>query len=185
MPAAAAQTKPQSDRDILTALNTDYINSVQHSDVKRFDEILSDDFHCSNPDGSLVDRAAFLKQTAKPVAIRNLKRRGCNRPHHRRLRGDPCAHRLHQAGRHAGRRPIHRWLHEDRRTMACGVCARHAALNAPFAVTRSFPSPACGRGSPRSGGERALTFSRPSPASRQALGTLSPLRGERVKKARG
>lgn len=73
MPAAAAQTKPQSDHDILTALNTDYINSVQHSDVKRFDEILSADFYCSHPDGSLVDRAAFLKQTAQPVAIKNLR----------------------------------------------------------------------------------------------------------------
>jgi hypothetical protein len=41
--------------------------------VQRFDEILSDDFHCSNPDGSLVDRAEFLKQTAKPVTISNLK----------------------------------------------------------------------------------------------------------------
>ena len=73
MPATAARTASQSDHDILFALNTDYINSVQHSDVKRFDEILSDDFYCSNPDGSLVDRAAFLAQTAKPVAIRNLK----------------------------------------------------------------------------------------------------------------
>ena len=73
MPAAAALEKPQSDHDILTALNTDYINSVQHSDVKRFDEILGPDFYCSNPDGSLVDRAAFLKQTAKPIAIKNLK----------------------------------------------------------------------------------------------------------------
>ena len=73
MPAAAAQEKPQSDHATLAALNTDYINSVQHSDVKRFDEILSDEFYCSNPDGSLVDRAAFLKQTAKPVAIKNLK----------------------------------------------------------------------------------------------------------------
>jgi ketosteroid isomerase-like protein len=63
----------QSDHDILDALNTDYINSVQHSDVKRFDEILAPEFYCSNPDGSLVDRAAFLKQTAQPVAIRNLK----------------------------------------------------------------------------------------------------------------
>jgi ketosteroid isomerase-like protein len=73
MPAAAAQEKPQSDHATLAALNTDYINSVQHSDVKRFDEILGPDFYCSNPDGSLVDRAAFLTQTAKPVAIRNLK----------------------------------------------------------------------------------------------------------------
>ena len=72
MPAAAAQTA-QSDHDILMALNTDYINSVQKSDVKRFDEILSDEFYCSNPDGSLIDRAAFLKQTAQPAAIKNLK----------------------------------------------------------------------------------------------------------------
>lgn len=60
------------DIDDLTALNKDYVDSVQHSDVKRFDEILAPDFYCSNPDKSLVDRAAFLKQTAKPVTIRNL-----------------------------------------------------------------------------------------------------------------
>lgn len=69
----AAALRSASDRDILDALNTDYINSVQRSDVKRFDEILSDDFYCSNPDGSLVDRAAFLAQTAKPVTISDLK----------------------------------------------------------------------------------------------------------------
>ena len=69
---AAAQRVAQSDHDILVALNTDYINSVQHCDVKRFDEILAPDFHCSNPDGSLVDRAGFLAQTAKPIAITGL-----------------------------------------------------------------------------------------------------------------
>jgi ketosteroid isomerase-like protein len=72
MPATALRAT-QSDHDILAQLNTDYINSVQHSDVKRFEEILSDEFYCSNPDGSLVDRAAFLKQTAKPVTISNLR----------------------------------------------------------------------------------------------------------------
>ena len=56
----------------LTALNRDYVASVQNCDVKRFDEILAPDFYCSNPDKSLVDRAAFLQQTAKPIAIRNL-----------------------------------------------------------------------------------------------------------------
>ena len=61
------------DIDELTALNRDYVASVQHSDVKRFDEILADDFYCSNPDKSLVDRAGFLGQTAIPVAIRNLE----------------------------------------------------------------------------------------------------------------
>jgi len=55
------------------ALNRDYITSVQTSDVRRFDEILADDFLCTNPDGSLVNRAGFLKQTARPVAISNLQ----------------------------------------------------------------------------------------------------------------
>ena len=62
-----------NDLDELTALNHDYVASVQNSDVKRFDEILSHDFYCSNPDKTLVDRAAFLQQTAKPVAIKNLR----------------------------------------------------------------------------------------------------------------
>ena len=61
-----------NDLDVLTKLNDDYIQSVQHSNVKRFEEILSDDFLCSNPDGTLIDRKAFLQQTAKPVTIRNL-----------------------------------------------------------------------------------------------------------------
>jgi len=61
-----------SDIEILTALNRDYIRSVQRSDVKRFDEILAADFRCSNPDGSLIDRAGFLAQTARPVTIANL-----------------------------------------------------------------------------------------------------------------
>jgi ketosteroid isomerase-like protein len=66
------------DIDELTALNRDYINSVQNSDVKRFDEILADDFYCSNPDKSLVDRSGFLKQTAIPLTIRNLEAHDVN-----------------------------------------------------------------------------------------------------------
>ena len=61
------------DLDALTKLNQDYVDSVQNCDVKRFDEILAEDFYCTNFDKSLVDRAAFLKQTAIPVKIRNLK----------------------------------------------------------------------------------------------------------------
>src|SRR6266853_7032955 len=60
------------DIDELTALNRDYVASVQNSDVKRFHEILAADFYCSNPDKSLVDRAGFLKQTAVPVTIKDL-----------------------------------------------------------------------------------------------------------------
>ena len=62
-----------NDIDKLTALNRDFVASAQNSDVRRFDEILAPEFYCSNPDKSLVDRAAFLEQTAKPVAIKNLQ----------------------------------------------------------------------------------------------------------------
>jgi ketosteroid isomerase-like protein len=71
----AAPAAAKTDLDELHQLNRDYINSVQTMDVKRFDEILSDDFVCSNPDGSMVDRAAFLQQTARPIAISGLEAR--------------------------------------------------------------------------------------------------------------
>ncbi|HEY7031924.1 MAG TPA: nuclear transport factor 2 family protein [Thermomicrobiales bacterium] len=68
-----SDTAVGSDLDTLRDLNRDYVRSVQTSDVRRFEEILADDFTCSNPDGSLVDREAFLGQTARPVAISNLE----------------------------------------------------------------------------------------------------------------
>src|SRR3954469_23093661 len=61
-----------NDIEQLTALNRDYVASVQNCDVERFDQILARDFYCSNPDKSLVDRSGFLKQTAVPVTIKNL-----------------------------------------------------------------------------------------------------------------
>src|SRR5438270_8656963 len=70
MPDSATST---ADLDILTRLNRDYIRSVQNGDVRRFDEILAPDFRCSNPDGSLLDRAGFLAQTARPVTISDLE----------------------------------------------------------------------------------------------------------------
>jgi ketosteroid isomerase-like protein len=78
--AAVKESAPSmaNDLELLTKLNDDYIQSVQHSNVKRFDEILSDDFLCSNPDGTLIDRKAFLQQTARPVTIRNLKAHDVN-----------------------------------------------------------------------------------------------------------
>ena len=61
-----------TDREVLEGLNRDYIAAVQNSDVKRFGEILSDDFLNTNPDGSLVDKAGFLKQIAPPAKIKDL-----------------------------------------------------------------------------------------------------------------
>jgi hypothetical protein len=40
-----------SDLEILRRLNTDDVNSVQHGDVRRFDEILAGDFLCTSADG--------------------------------------------------------------------------------------------------------------------------------------
>jgi ketosteroid isomerase-like protein len=62
-----------NDIDEITALNPDFVASAQNSDVRRFDEIRAPEFYFSNPDKSLVDCAAFLEQTAKPVAIKNLQ----------------------------------------------------------------------------------------------------------------
>ncbi len=57
----------------LEELNRNYIRSVQESDVEWFDSHLAGDFRCSNPDGTIVDRAGFLVQTEKPVTISNLR----------------------------------------------------------------------------------------------------------------
>jgi ketosteroid isomerase-like protein len=67
-----------SDVATLLALNDDYIRSVQTSDATRFGEILADDFLCSLPDGSLIDRNTFLTQIAAPAKIANLQAHDVN-----------------------------------------------------------------------------------------------------------
>ncbi len=62
-----------TDLDALLECNRDYITAVQMSDVRWFDESLADDFLCSNPDGSLIDKERFLEQTARPVGITDLE----------------------------------------------------------------------------------------------------------------
>ena len=74
----ATTTASRSDLENLEALNRDYISSVQASDVRRFDQILSENFLCTNPDGTIVDREGFLKQTARPVGISNLQAHDVN-----------------------------------------------------------------------------------------------------------
>lgn len=59
--------------DTLAQLNRNYVRSVQESDVRWFDENLSEDFLNTNPDCSLVDRAGFLAQIAPPCAVSNLR----------------------------------------------------------------------------------------------------------------
>lgn len=61
-----------ADVELLTRLNAGYIRSVAGSDVDWFTEHLSADFLNTNPDGGLVDKAAFLEQIAPPSAVPDL-----------------------------------------------------------------------------------------------------------------
>jgi ketosteroid isomerase-like protein len=71
--AAATRTDAASDLDLLHDLNHNYIRSVQENDVGWFDANLADDFLNSNPDGTLIDRAAFLAQIAKKTTLTNIR----------------------------------------------------------------------------------------------------------------
>jgi ketosteroid isomerase-like protein len=61
-----------ADFGTLQELNLGFIRSVRTSDVGWFDRNLSEDFFNSNPDGTFVDRAAFLGQIARPCPVSNL-----------------------------------------------------------------------------------------------------------------
>jgi ketosteroid isomerase-like protein len=65
-------TATQNDLVTLMRLNDDYIGAAKASDVARFSELLADEFLCSLPDGSLIDRAQFLANTARPYTLRDL-----------------------------------------------------------------------------------------------------------------
>ncbi|QDO97851.1 nuclear transport factor 2 family protein [Ferrovibrio terrae] len=60
------------DHAALETLNENYIRAVRESDTGWFDGNLSADFLNSNPDGSLVDRAGFLAQIARPTTVPDL-----------------------------------------------------------------------------------------------------------------
>jgi ketosteroid isomerase-like protein len=66
-------TSSASDVATLQQLNGEFIRSVAASDVGWFERHLTDDFLNSNPDGTLVDRAGFLRQIARPATVRNLE----------------------------------------------------------------------------------------------------------------
>lgn len=59
--------------DTLRRLNHNFVRSVEESDVGYFEEALAEDFLNSNPDGSLVDRAGFLAQIARPANVSRLE----------------------------------------------------------------------------------------------------------------
>jgi hypothetical protein len=69
---SAAQSEPDTaDLEMLRDLNEGFIRSVRLSAVAWFEQHLSDDFLNSNADGTLVDRATFLRQIARPCPVAN------------------------------------------------------------------------------------------------------------------
>src|SRR5687768_6182770 len=54
-----------SDEAILTELNERYVDSFMRGDVGWYKEHLADDFVCIESDGSVLDKAEFLRRTAK------------------------------------------------------------------------------------------------------------------------
>jgi uncharacterized protein DUF4440 len=68
-----ADTRVSSDTATLVTLNEEYIRSVQTSNVGWFESVLVDDFRCTLPDGSVIDRERFLARSAVPVDISDLQ----------------------------------------------------------------------------------------------------------------
>lgn len=54
-----------ADEATLTQLNQQYITAFLQSDVNWYQQHLTDDFVCIESDGTMVDKAAFLRDTAK------------------------------------------------------------------------------------------------------------------------
>jgi len=69
---------PAQDLETLRRLNSDYIQAVIRSDVNRFSELLASDFLCSRPDGTVIDRNEFLKNTAEPYPFLHLEAHDVN-----------------------------------------------------------------------------------------------------------
>jgi hypothetical protein len=61
------------DRETLSDLNSNYVRSVDEADVAWFDANLASDFLNTNPDGTLIDRAAFIAQIGRGSSVKNIR----------------------------------------------------------------------------------------------------------------
>jgi len=68
-----APAAPSSDGELLLRLNAEYLRASERSDRGWFEENLAADFLCSRPDGSLLDRAAFLVRVSAPSSLSELE----------------------------------------------------------------------------------------------------------------
>jgi hypothetical protein len=61
------------DRETLVRLNRNYIRSVDEADTAWFDANLANDFLNTNPDGTLIDRAAFIAQIGRGSTVKDIR----------------------------------------------------------------------------------------------------------------
>jgi hypothetical protein len=57
----------------LQELNRNYVRSVDEADVAWFDANLAADFFNTNPDGTFIDRKAFLAQIGRGSSVKNIR----------------------------------------------------------------------------------------------------------------
>ena len=62
-----------TDLAVLADLNHRYVRSVGEADVRWFDAHLAADFHNTNPDGTLIDRAQFLAQIGRGSPVTDIR----------------------------------------------------------------------------------------------------------------
>ena len=60
-------------RAALQELNRNYVRSVDEADVAWFDANLASDFFNTNPDGTFIDRKAFLAQIGRGSSVKNIR----------------------------------------------------------------------------------------------------------------
>ena len=79
---------------------------MDEADVAWFDANLAADFLNTNPDGTFIDRKAFLAQIGRGSSVKNIREHDVII----RILGDfrhhPRAHQLPEGGRHPGGRPL-------------------------------------------------------------------------------
>src|SRR5262245_29123623 len=63
----------EQQRAKLQQLNRNFVRSVEEADVAWFDANLAADFLNTNPDGSLIDRKAFLAQIGRGSTVKNIR----------------------------------------------------------------------------------------------------------------
>jgi hypothetical protein len=61
------------DREALSDLNRNYVRSVDEADTAWFEANLASDFLNTNPDGTLIDRGAFIAQIGRGSSARNIR----------------------------------------------------------------------------------------------------------------